>query len=128
MKKTVLALIIALVVCAPDIASAQTETVKNPTIAEWICPDHDQDTQHELKILRIEGTNKVIITTILLGDPAFVDVSTKLVRAEINVQPIAFGAYVATVNAVAGTLKSADSPESNLFERVPGAPSKPVIK
>jgi hypothetical protein len=106
--------------------------VKNPTIAEFTCPDHDVDTQHELKVIRIEGTNKVIITTILLGDPAYKDPATKLVSAGINLQPIAFGDYIATVNVVVptatGVLRSDDSFESNPFQRAPGAPARVIIK
>lgn len=110
----------------PTFASAQN--IKNPTAAEWVCPDHDVDTQHELTVLQVVGTNKVVITTLLLGDPAYLDATTKTVRSPINVQPIAFGDYVARVNAVVGTSKSDDSPESNAFTRAPGSPSKLLFK
>jgi hypothetical protein len=106
----------------------QTEPIpKNPTLAEWVCADHDRDDQHELTIYENTATG-VAITTILLGDPVYADPATKLVRASLNVQPIAFGSYYATLVAVAGTVKSDPSPASNIFERVPGAPSKPTIK
>jgi hypothetical protein len=101
--------------------------VKNPTIAEFVCADHDRDDQHELTIYQNTPTG-VLVTTILLGDPVYADAATKLVRSNLNVQPIAFGSYVAKVVAVAGTLKSDPSPVSNIFERVPGAPSKPDIR
>lgn len=114
-------------------SAAQTPApVRNPSHVEFNCADHDGDTEHELKIFRIEGTTRVLISTILLGDPAYKDAATKLVAADINVQPIAFGEYVATVTAVAsvnGTpIKSDDSDESNLFQRAPGKPSTLVIK
>lgn len=128
---TVLGTMLACVTFAAP-AAAQT-AVKNPSGVEWTCPDHDADTQHELKILRIEGANKIIVTTILLGDPVYVDAATKLVRSGLNVQPIAFGDYIATMRVsvpVAGGSPafSEDSVESNTFARVPGAPSKPIIK
>jgi hypothetical protein len=109
-------------------ALMQTPAVKNPAVVEWVCPDHDADTQHELRILRVEGTNRVIVTTLLLGDPVYADAATKTVRADLNVQPIAFGDYVATMTAVAGTVKSDPSTETNGFQRVPGSPSKVVVK
>lgn len=112
-------------------AAAQTPVV-NPSAVEFLCPDHDRDTDHELKILRVEGTNRVVITTILLGDPP-VDPADGLVKTSINVQPIAFGTYVATVSAIAvdatgATVKSTSSAESNQFARAPGGPSKVVVK
>jgi hypothetical protein len=125
-----LAFAFTLMAAAP--AAAQEAVPKNPSVVEWTCPDHDLDTGHELKILRIEGTNKVIITTILLGDPGYFDDTNKLVRSELNVQPIAFGEYVATmrvlVSTPSGTMTSDDSAESNRFARVPGGPSKVIIK
>jgi hypothetical protein len=119
------------VLVVPSLAQAQTDPPKNPTKIEFACPDHDQDHDHELKVLRIEGGNKVIITTLLLGDPAASP--DGIVRTSINVQPIAFGEYIARVNAVVkpatgSPLKSEDSPESNQFSRVPGSPSRVVIQ
>jgi hypothetical protein len=96
---------------------------KNPTTIEFSCPDHDRDDQHELKILQVTDTNRVTITTILLGDPP-IDPVDGMVRTTINMQPIAFGTYVSTINASAGPDKSDDSAESNLWQRVPGRPSK----
>lgn len=111
------------------VVQAQTTPVKNPGTVEWECADHDADFQHELKIVRIEGTNKVIITTILLGDPAYSVPETKTVRTDLNVQPIAFGEYVATMSAHVRmpdttVVKSDESAESNRFQRAPGAPAK----
>ena len=114
----------------PASAAAQTPTplVKNPSIVEWTCPDHDLDDGHELKIIRIEGTNKVVITTIKLGDPGYFDEVGKGVRSDLNVQPIAFGEYVATMRAMFGTVSSEESAESNRFQRAPGAPSIRTIR
>jgi hypothetical protein len=94
--------------------------VKNPTTAEFDCPDHDLDDNHELDIISVVGTNRVVIQTISLGDkPADADGK---VRFALNLQPIAFGDYVARARAVAGAIKSDDSADSNLFQRVPGKP------
>ena len=120
-------MILESLIAIASLQAAPPPPPKNPTVVEFFCQDHDRDDQHELKILQVVGTNRVIITTILLGDPP-IDPVDGLVRTTINVQPIAFGQYVATVNAIAGTDKSADSDESNLFERSPGKPSKLGIK
>jgi hypothetical protein len=102
----------------------------NPTTVIFVCSDHDLDDQHELKILRLEGDHKVVITTILLGDPPYLPLRemAKEVSTTLNMQPIAFGTYVATVNAIAGEFKSPDSPESNVFVRAPGGPSKVIVR
>jgi P pilus assembly chaperone PapD len=116
----------------PAVGLAQEPAVPvNPTRVEFDCVDHDRDTQHELKILQTNGTNRVLITTILLGDPA--KEPDGKVRTTINVQPIAFGEYVARVNAIAvsstgATLRSADSEESNVFIRAPGGPGRPTVR
>ncbi len=132
-KRTPLSIAIMVMLLGTMAAPVAAQVIKNPSAVEWNCPEHDADSQHELKIIRLEGANKVVITTILLGDPAYVDVGTKLVRTDLNVQPIAFGDYVATLSVVVpvaggGTLKSEESAESNAFHRAPGAPSKPIIK
>lgn len=102
----------------------QTSTiVKNPRNVEFTCADHAQDTGHELDIINSSGT---VIQTLQLGDPpAGTD---GIVRATINVQPIAFGVYTAKVRAVVGTSKSDDSLPSNQFERAPGSPGSVVVK
>jgi len=119
-------LLAAILTPAPIVQAPPPPIPKNPTLIEFSCPDHDRDDQHELKILQVTGTNRVTITTILLGDPPLD--TDGMVRTTINVQPIAFGQYVATVNSIAGTEKSDPSDESNQFERVPGRPSKLGIK
>jgi hypothetical protein len=105
-------------------ALLQGATVKNPTMLEFECPDHALDDQHEFDIVRV--SDGAVIQTLQLGDPA-AD-ATGLVRVSINVQPIAFGEYVGRVRAVAGTLKSGNSADSNRWERVPGAPSRVAAK
>jgi len=97
--------------------------VKNPTLVTFTCADHDRDTQHELDIINVDGA---VVQTLLIGDPpADAD---GVVHATINVQPVAFGSYTVKVRAVAGDLKSDDSVASAVWQRVPGAPSKPSVR
>lgn len=106
-------------------AALQSQAVvKNPRVVEFVCPDHDRDTEHRLTIFASDGR---AIQTILLGHPA---VSPDgIIRTTINVQPIDFQRDMyATVVAVAGTAESDASAPSNRFDRVPGAPSAAVVK
>jgi hypothetical protein len=105
------------------LALLQTGNVKNPRTIEFVCADHATDDQHEVDIVR--NSDGVVIQTVLLGDPVAV---SGVVTATINVQPVAFGTYFVRVRAVAGALKSEDSVSSNLFDRVPGAPSSVVVR
>ncbi len=103
-------------------ALLQTAPVKNPTSVTVACPDHAQDTGHEIDIV----SDGVVVQTIQGGDPA---ASTDgSVTFALNVQPIKFGGYTVVVRATAGTIKSPDSPASDVWERSPGAPGKPVVK
>ena len=101
----------------------QTTTVKNPTSVEFTCPDHAQDSGHEIDIINASG---VVIQTLQAGDPA-AD-SNGVVKVSVNVQPVQFGSYTVVVRATFSGVKSSDSPASDVWERVPGAPSKPVVK
>jgi hypothetical protein len=116
---------------ASGTAFAQTsDPPRNPTLVEFDCPDHDRDTGHELKILQVTGTNRVLITTWSLGDPAAAPDGK--IRVAINTQPLNFGEYVARATALAVvngvTVRSNDSEESNLFVRAPGNPSRPIVR
>jgi hypothetical protein len=102
----------------------QTSTiVKNPRNVEFTCSDHATDTAHELDIINASGA---VIQTLQLGDPPMG--TDNIVRATINVQPIAFGTYTAKVRALVGTSKSEDSLPSNPFERAPGTPGSVIVK
>jgi hypothetical protein len=101
----------------------QAAPVKNPTVIQFDCPDHAQDTEHELDVIDSAG---VVISTLLLGDPPAVSGST--VEATISVQPVKFGSYRFAVRAVASGVKSVNSAPSDLWERVPGQPGKVVVK
>lgn len=95
--------------------------VKNPSAVTFTCPDHDQDTAHEIDIV---DSNGVVVQTIIGGDPA--PNADGSVTIPINVQPIKFGTYTFIVRATAGGVKSPDSPPSDPWERAPGAPGKPA--
>jgi hypothetical protein len=100
-------------------------SVKNPTAVEFEpSSDHAAVASYELDILRPDNT---VLQTINIGKPA--PNASNICRANINVQPIAFGAgYYMKVRAVAGTSKSDDTTSLNPFERAPGAPSKAIAK
>lgn len=98
--------------------------INNPSAVSFTCPDHATDTGHEIDIVR--ESDGVVIQTINGGDPPL-NANNEVV-IPLNVQPVAFGQYRITVRAVAGELKSENSPLSDLWQRVPGAPSKPVVR
>lgn len=102
----------------------QPAPVKNPTRVEFTCQDHDRDDNHEMDIIRT--SDGVVIQTIQLGDPA--PDANGVIRANVNVQPIAFGEYTARVRAVAGVIRSDNSTDSNLFQRSPGTPAGVVVR
>ena len=55
--------------------------------------------------------------------------ATSTITSTLNVMPLTFGAaYIAKVKAIAGAVASDWSTASNPFDRVPGPPSKPVVK
>lgn len=97
--------------------------VKNPTTIAFQCADHARDDQHEVDIVTSAG---VVVQTLLVGDPP-ADANGDVV-VTVNVQPVAFGSYTFVARAVAATLKSANSTPSDVWERAPGAPSKPIAK
>jgi len=97
--------------------------VKNPTAVVFTCADHARDDQHEIDIVNSSG---VVVQTMLVGDPP-ADANGDVV-VTINVQPIAFGSYTFVARAVAAAVKSANSTPSDVWDRVPGAPSKPIAK
>jgi hypothetical protein len=104
---------------------AQVSIVRNPRAVVFECPDHDQDTGHEIDIVRV--SDGAVIQTIQGGDPASGAVVDGLpsVTIPINVQPVIFGAYRVVVRAVAGSFKSDSSDPSAIWERAPGKPTAP---
>lgn len=97
-------------------------TVKNPRGVGFTCADHAADDAHEVQIVR--ASDGAVIQTIAGGDPAAV---AGEVVIPINVQPVAFGLYRFRVRALAGGLAS-DWAESQVWERVPGAPTNVIAR
>lgn len=103
-------------------AQAQTVVVRNPTkVMVSSCPDHDLDTGHQVDILDSTG---VVVATLDAGDPAAA--ADGSVTFTISVQPIKFGAYRFVVRAMAGSVRGDDSVASEVWDRAPGAPAKPI--
>jgi hypothetical protein len=97
------------------VALLQVPAIVNPSKLGFTCPDHDQDTQHEVDIINVE-TGQVV------GDPP-ADASGEVI-VTLNIQPIKFGAKRFQIRAVAGAEKSENSPLSDVWRRSPGSPGK----
>ena len=99
--------------------------VDNPSAVEFTASvDHANVDSYELDIQRPDGS---VLQTLNLGKPA--PDATGTIRANLNVQPIAFGnGYFVRVRAKAGTAVSAYATSVNKFNRVPGGPSKVEVK
>jgi hypothetical protein len=115
--------VLALAIAVPAVG----QTLKNPKNAEFEpSPDHAQITKYVIGFFLPGATDPV--TTADLGKPT--PNASNIIAVTINVQPLTFGAaYVAKVQAFAGTLASEWSLPSNPFDRAPGPPAKaPVVK
>lgn len=130
MRSMLMCLGLLLIVAAPGAA----QTVKNPrtvvvtcdsgaTPTTLSCEDAKQVTAYEVDFLRSDGT---LLRTIVI--PAVPPDATNQMALAMNVQPFEFGTYTVAVRAVAGTVKTADSPPSDPWDRSPGTPSKPIVK
>ena len=99
--------------------------VDNPSGVQWTASvDHATITSYELDILRPDST---VLQTINAGKPA--PDASNTCTTSLNVQPVAFAVgYSVRVRAVAGTAFSAYSLSQNKFNRIPGGPSKVIIK
>lgn len=114
-------LFLAVVLCAsPAFAQAG---IKNPSALAFTCPDHALDNQHEIDIVRADGT---VVQTILGGDPPLNAAGEVVVP--VNLQPIAFGTYTFVARAVSGTSKSDNSAPSATWERAPGKPTNLIVR
>lgn len=111
--------------CTASSTAAQSPDVNNPSAVQFIASaDHASVDSYELDILRPDGS---VLQTLNLGKPT--PDTTNTVTAPINVQPIAFASgYSVRVRAKAGTAVSDYAVSDNKFNRVPGAPSKLIIK
>jgi hypothetical protein len=106
---------------------AQAQTLKNPKNAEFEpSPDHAQITKYVIGFFLPGATDPV--QTADLGKPT--PNASNIIAVPINVQPLTFGAaYIAKVQAWAGTLVSEWSLPSNPFDRTPGPPARaPVVR
>jgi hypothetical protein len=98
--------------------------VRNPRSVTFTCPDHAQDDNHEIDIVR--ASDGVVVQTITGGDPP-AD-AEGMVTIALNVQPVAFGTYTVRVRAVAAGIKSDASDSSDVWERAPGKPTGLIVK
>lgn len=99
--------------------------VDNPSAVTWTAsPDHTLLDGYDVNILRSDGS---ILQTLNAAKPT--PDSSNTCTFALNVQPIAFGkGYSITVSARAGTATSASAASLNKFNRVPGGPTKVIIK
>jgi hypothetical protein len=107
-------------------SSALAQTIRNPSVATFTASvDHAQLSSYSIGFFLPGATDPV--QTSDLGKPT--PDATQTCTVTLNVMPLTFGAaYVAKVKAVAGAVSSDWSTASNPFDRVPGPPSKPVVK
>jgi hypothetical protein len=106
-------------------AYAQTPDVNNPSaIAFTASADHSGIDSYEVDILRPDGS---VLQTLNIGKP--VPDASNTCTAPLNVQPIAFAnGYSVRLRAKAGTAVSDYAVSENKFNRVPGSPTKVVVK
>ena len=107
-------------------ALAQTKP-QNPTQGTFTAsPDHATITSYVIGIF-VNATATTPVRTQDVGKPT--PDATQTCAFTFSVQPVSFGVdYVARVKALAGGAESVWSDASNFFDRVPGPPSKVVIK
>ncbi len=111
-------LLVFLFLIVPAIALSQV-VVKNPTLLTFVSVDWETIDRHELDIL-LSSDNSFVQTLVDTGPYTSRDISVG-----INVMPVSFGEYIFVARACVGTTCSVNSDPSNLWERVPGKPSKP---
>lgn len=111
--------------CMAVPVTAQQPDVSNPSgVTFTASADHSAIDSYELDILRPDGS---VLQTLNLGKPQ--PDATNTCTAPLNVQPIAFGSgYSVRVRAKAGTAVSTYAVSENKFDRVPGGPSKVIVK
>jgi hypothetical protein len=105
------------------VALLQVPAIINPGGLTFTCPDHAQDTNHEVDIINVETGQ--VEATLLVGDPP-AD-AAGVVAVALNIQPIKFGQKRFQVRAVAGAEKSANSELSDVWRRSPGTPGKATV-
>jgi hypothetical protein len=107
-------------------ATAAAQNVRNPSVAQWTASlDHQAVTSYVIAFYLPGATDPV--QEVDLGKPT--PDGTQTCSAAINTMPLTFGVgYIAKMKAVAGGIASEWSLPSNAFDRVPGPPSKAVVK
>jgi hypothetical protein len=126
MRRPVYLLAVLLLLGWPSVAHAQLPPdVNNPSGVQFTASaDHATIDGYELDILRPDGT---VLQTLNLGKPT--PDATTTCTAPVNVQPIAFASgYSMRVRAKAGTAASDYTVSQNKFNRVPGSPTKVIVK
>ncbi len=111
-------LLVFLFLIVPAIAFSQA-VVKNPTLLTFTSIDWATIDRHEMDIVRTSDNQ--IVQTLVDNAPY----TSQDINVGINVMPVAFDEYFFVARACAGIKCSVDSDPSNLWERVPGKPSKP---
>ena len=124
MKRYVIVSLVFALLGFAAVASAQS--IRNPSVATFTAsPDHAQVSSYQIGYFLPGATDPV--QTADVGKPT--PDATNTCTITLNVQPLGFGAaYIAKVKALAGTVASDWSEASNPFDRVPGRPTKPVVK
>lgn len=126
MKHALLA-IAALVVLAAPVA-AQTTPPRNPTAIAFTSEDHDNPELTGYEVDFVRNVDQVVVQTVVVPKASSTRLSTGEIGVTVNVQPTAFGTYTFTVRAVAGAVKSGTSLPSEVWQRAPGAPGRPLIR
>lgn len=103
-----------------------SQTVNNPTAVEFTSPDHNvaETTGYEIDI--VQGST--VVQTLTVAKANTTVLSNGDIHVNVSVQPIKFGTYTVVVRTIAGSLKSSNSLASDPWNRVPGAPGKPIVK
>lgn len=98
------------------------QTVRNPTTLTFDSVDFDKVDRAELAITR--QSDQAVVQTLVSPGPW----AAMTVVVSINVQPVAFDTYVIRARVCKDALCSDWSEPSNVWDRVPGKPSKPDAK
>ena len=111
-----------LIVAAP---AAGAQTVTNPTgVTFTASADHATVTGYSLGFFATGATTPTQEVTLGKGTPD----AQQTITAAIDSKPLGFGTYTARVRAVAGSLSSPWSADSNPFSRVPVTPGVPAVR
>jgi len=119
-------LVCVLALCAVT-TSAQTP-VKNPTAIWFNSADHDLAAVTGYEVDFLNATTSAVVQTVSVAKASTTKQADGSIRVTMNVQPVAFGTYRFVARTVAGAIKSDNSLATEVWERSPGAPSKPTVQ